>query len=323
MPTEPLGPRAASRAVFLAAVGAGLADAAVPRAAAAQPTKLRMAGTNSDSFGEPLYAKDAGAFARAGFDIDVSSLNNAGAVAAAIGGGSLELGVGDLISGVNAINAGVPNLLVAGSGLYLSSEGGSIILAVAKDSPIRRPRDLNGKSIGVPTLVGMTTASLRAWLPRNGVDISTVKIVEIPQAATTPALLRGTIDSGLLSEPFITPNRNEVRDIGRPLDAVGKEFCVSVWYASRNWIEADRDRARRAVNAIYETGRWANTHRAETLAILVRDAHFDGEKLAGMIRTTYATSPLTPALVQPVLNVATQYKIFDHTIDANTLIAKL
>jgi NitT/TauT family transport system substrate-binding protein len=312
-----------SRALVLTGTGAALAGTALPRRVRAQAMRIRMAGTSSDAFGEALFAKDAGAFGRAGFDIEVSAMNNAGAVAAAIGGGALELGIGDLISGVNAINAGVPNLLVAGCTLYNSRDGGAYILAVANGSPIRRPRDLVGKSIGVPTLVGMTTAALRAWLPQNGVDLASVKIVEITQSATVPALQRGTIDCGLLSEPFITPNKNEVRDVGRPLDAVGKEFVVSVWYASKPWVEADRERARKAVNAIYETGRWANGHRAETLAILVRDAHYDGEKLAGMTRATYATSPLTAAQVQPVLNIAAQYKIFDRRIDANTLIARI
>ena len=310
------------RSLFLTTIGAGAASAVIPRRAAAQATKIRLAGTYSDAFGEQLYAKDAGAFARAGFEVEATSMANAGAVVGALGGGALDMGVGDLISGVNAINAGVPNLLVAGAALYLSREGGSTILAVAKDSPIRAPRDLAGKSIGVPTLVGMTTASLRAWLPANGVDLATVKIVELPQPATAAALQRGTIDCGLLSEPFITTNRAELREVGRPLDIVGKEFCQSVWYASKAWVEADRDRARRAVAAIYETARWANTHRAETFGILVRDAHYDADKLSGMSRITYATT-LTPALVQPVLTIATQYKIFDHAIDANALIAKL
>jgi NitT/TauT family transport system substrate-binding protein len=283
--------------------------------------KLRLSGAHSDPFGEQLYAKDAGAFARAGFDLDVITLTNGSAVVAALGGGSLDLGVGDLISGVIAINAGVPNLLVAGSGLYISSED-QIIIATAKASPIRRPSDLNGKTIGVPTLVGLTTAALRAWLPQNGVDVTTVKFVEIPAAATAAALQRGTIDSGMLSEPFITPYRNDLREVGRPMDAIAKEFCISVWYASKSWIEADRGRARRAVNAIYDTARWANTHRNETFAILVRDAYDDPDKLKGIMRTTYAVS-LTPALVQPVLDVAAHYKIFDRAIDANTLIAKL
>jgi ABC-type nitrate/sulfonate/bicarbonate transport system substrate-binding protein len=310
------------RAVVIAAAAAGILGASLPRRAVAQANKLRMAGTNSDVLGEPLYAKDAGAFARAGFDLEVTSLANASAVAAAIGGGSLELGVGDLISGVNAINAGVPNVLVAGSGLYISTEPASI-LGAPKDSPIRRLSDLNGKAIGVPTLVGLTTAALRAWMPQNGVDAASVKLVELPAAAMVPAILRGTVACGLIGEPFITPNRKDLRDLGHPYDAIAKEFYVSVWYASKVWLDADRERARRAVNAIYETGRWANTHRPETLRILVRDAHFEADKLVGIIRSTYGTGPLTPAFVQPVLNVAAEYKIFDRVIDANTLITKL
>ena len=109
-----------TRAAFVTGSGAAIAIAARPRRAGAQATKVRLAGTFSDAFGEQLYAKEAGAFARAGFDVEATSMNNAGAVVAALGAGALEMGIGDLISGVNAINAGVPNILVAGAALYLS-----------------------------------------------------------------------------------------------------------------------------------------------------------------------------------------------------------
>ena len=75
---------------------------------------------------------------------------------------------GDLISGVNAILAGVPLMLIAGGGLYEESLEGQNILAVANDSSINAPKDMIGKTIGVPTLVGLTTACLRAWLPNTG-----------------------------------------------------------------------------------------------------------------------------------------------------------
>jgi NitT/TauT family transport system substrate-binding protein len=312
-----------SRSSFLTAAGCTAAAALAPAVALAQQrTPLRVAGVLSDSFGEPFFAKAAGAFERAGFDLDVTTLANAGAIAAAIGGGALEIGIGDLISGINAIVRGVPVLLLAGSGMYISSEN-SIVLAAAKDGPIRQPRDLTGKSIGVPTLVGLTTACVRAWLPANGVPLESVKIVEISTSAAVPAVLRGQIDCALIGEPFITPYKNDIRDIGHPLDVAAKEFTISVWYGSKAWIEADPARARRALNAIYETGRWCNSHHDETFAILVRDAHFDGDKLKGMLRTTFATGPLTPAQVQPVLNVGYQVKIFDRQLDANTLIAKI
>jgi ABC-type nitrate/sulfonate/bicarbonate transport system substrate-binding protein len=311
-----------ARASFLATFAA-LAGTAVPREVRGQQlTKLRIGSVFADSYGTPFFAKTAGTFARAGFELDLNNMANSGAVAAALGGGSLDLGTGDLISGVNAIIKGVPNLLVAGLGLYRSEDAG-IILAVDKNGPIRQPRDLTGKTIGIPTLVGLTTASLKNWLPQNGVDVATVKLVEISQAATVPGLQRGTIDCGLLGEPFLTPNKELIRDVGHPLDAVAKEFVQSVWYAAKAWVDADRERARRAIAAIYETARWCNAHQAETFQILVNEAHLDGEKLKGMVRTPFATGPLTVAMVQPVLTAGYNGKIFDRLIDANTLIAKI
>jgi len=311
------------RSSFLAAASAAAAAAGVPAVLRAQPrTPLRVAGTLSDVFGEPLFAKAAGAFDRAGFDLEVSSLTNAAAIAAAIGGGSLEMGTGDLISGINAIIKGVPLVLLAPCGMYISSEN-NVVLAAVKDTPIKQPRDLIGKTIGVPTLVGLSTATIRAWLSANGVDLASVKIVEVPSPATFAALQRGTIDCALVGEPFLTPVKNDIRVIGKPYDAIAPEFPISVWYGAKPWVDADRDRARRAVNAIYETGRWCNAHRDETFAILVRDAHFDADKLKGMIRTTFGTGPLLPAQVQPVLNLAYKVKIFDHPLEASTLITRV
>ncbi len=311
---------ASSRAIFLATVGAAVAAPAVVRAQSR--TTIRMAGTNSDPFGEPLFCKTAGFFEKAGFELEVSSLNNAGAVAGAIGGGALEIGIGDLISGVNAILKGVPIVLLAGSGMYLTTDK-IPVLGTAKDSPIQKVTDLAGKTIGVPTLVGLTTASLRSWLPQNGVPVDEVKLVETVASAAFPSVQRGAMAAALISEPFYTPYRDQIRVLGYPMDAVAKEFCQSVWYGNKNWIEADRERARRVLNAIYETSKWCNAHREDTFNVLVRDAHFDGEKLKGMIRTTYLASPVTPALVQPVLNVGYQTKIFDRQLDANAIIAKI
>lgn len=312
----------ASRSAFLTAGAAGALAATAPGIVRAQNVQtIRTAGVFSDLFGEPWYAKESGIFARGGFNVDVTSLANAGAVAAAIGGGSLEMGVGDCVSGVNAIVKGVPILMIAGSGMQIANDAGTI-LAAAGDSQIHGPKDMTGKTIAVPTLVGLSTSSLRKWLPQNGVAVDSVKIIEMPQSAMVAALQRGTIDVALLSEPFTTLAKSETRDVGHPLDAVAREFCVSVWYANKAWIEADRERAHKVVGLIYDTARWANAHRAETFAMLVRDGKLDGDKLKNMSRVTFATT-LTPALVQPVLDTAAAAKTLDRQVDASSLIAKL
>ncbi len=316
-----------SRSTALKTLAAGVAATGIPRVARAQAAPVRIAGVFSDLFAEPFYAKEAGMFAKAGFDVQASSLNNAGAVAAAIGGGSLEMGTGDLISGVNAINAGVPIVLIAGGGLYIErTDAAANFLAVPIDSPIRGPQDFHGKTIGVPTLVGLTTACLRTWLPAHGVPLSSVRLIEIPQSAALPALQRRTMDIGLLSEPMVTFGKGTIRSVGAPFNAAAdlspnKSFCVSVWYANKPWFEADAERARHIVQAIYDTARWANEHHADTFAILVRDGKLNADRARGMQRTTYATS-ITPDLVQPVIQIGTENKMFTKPVDANTLITK-
>jgi NitT/TauT family transport system substrate-binding protein len=314
-----------SRSAFLTTVGAGLAGVAVPRIARAQTTQVRVGGVLSDLFAEPFYAKASGVFAKQGLDIEPTNLFNAGAVAAAIGGGTLEMGMGDLISGVNAIIAGIPIVLIAGGGLYRTpADRADNILAVTNDSPIKSPKDLLGKVIGVPTLVGVTTACLRAYLPTFGIAESQVKLVEVPPTTVPAALQRGTIDAGLLSEPFVTEFKGQVRAAGYPFDAAaglahGKAVCISVWYASKAWIEADRARAHNVVDAIYQTARWANSHQNETFDILVQSGKLDASKIQGMKRVTFATS-LSPDLVQPVITIAENLKMFAKPVTAESLI---
>jgi ABC-type nitrate/sulfonate/bicarbonate transport system substrate-binding protein len=142
-----------------------------------------------------------------------------------------------------------------------------------------------------------------------------------------PALQRGTIDVALLSEPFVTLGKGDIRVVGYPFDAAtdraaNHEFCFSVWYASKAWIDQDRDRAKRAVAAIYDTARWANAHRDETFAMFVKSRKLDPDKIQGMARVTFATS-LTPDLISPVLDVANEQNVFSKPVDAESLIAKL
>jgi NitT/TauT family transport system substrate-binding protein len=236
--------------------------------------------------------------------------------------------MGDLISGVNAINAGIPIYLIAGGGLYRTPiDRPENILAVADSSPIHEPKDLIGKVIGVPTLVGVTTACLRVWLPSHGVPESQVKLVEVPPPTVPAALQRGTIDAGLISEPFVTEFKDQLRAAGYPFDAAAeqaksKQVCISVWYAAKSWIDADRVRARHVVSAIYETARWANSHKDQTFDILVQSGKLDASKIQGMRRVEFATS-LSPDFVQPVITIAETLKMFTKPVTAESLITQV
>jgi ABC-type nitrate/sulfonate/bicarbonate transport system substrate-binding protein len=304
-----------ARSTFSAALGAA---ALAPLAARAQTTTLRVGAPLTDSFGTPWFIKDAGAFARSGYDVELSTIPAASAVAAAVAGGALELGVSDLVSTAQAVQKGVPIAMIAPCGLYSSSEPVTA-LYVAKSSPIQKPKDLEGHSLAVPQIGGLSTAALRAWLAENKVDIDKVKIVEVPQPSANVAIVRGTVDSGILGEPFITPVKNDIRDVGHPLDAIAKTYVLSAWFAQRSWLDADRARSRRILDAIYETARWANGHRSETAAILARDGKMDVNMVLTMNRTRFGTS-LVLAEVQPVLDASAKVKLLDRPLDASAFV---
>jgi NitT/TauT family transport system substrate-binding protein len=282
-----------------------------------------MAYESGDPFAEPLYAHGSGSFGRAGFDIQTTRIPTASGALSALAGGTIDITIADIIAGTAAALKGVPLVLIAAGAVYRSTaENNNVLFGVLKGSSIRQPRDLVGKTIGVATLISIGALSLRDWLPQHGVDFSSVKLVEVTQPAVVAMMQRGVIDAAFIGEPILSAYKNDLRDIGHPMDAIAKEFLYSAWYAMKDWVEADRPRARRAVAAIYDTARWANTHQAESLAIFVREFNFEPERYRSMIRSEWATN-LTPQLIQPLLNICTRAKIFDRQVDANSIIATI
>jgi NitT/TauT family transport system substrate-binding protein len=241
-------------------------------------------------------------------------------VAAALAGGSVDLGVIDMISAASAIAKGIPLQLIAGSGLYRSNQPWQVI-TVAKDSPFRTARDLEGRTIAMVSIAGLALASTRGWLRQNGADPAKVNFVEFQQPAMAAALTRKTFDAAFIGEPFVTFDKNganEMRVIGHPLDCIGDGYLVSCWFSTRSWLEQNRDRKDRIVSAIYDTARWANAHQAQTLAILARTASINPDLLRGMVRVDYATAT-TPATLQPMLNIGFTEKLIPAT-DAAALL---
>jgi NitT/TauT family transport system substrate-binding protein len=309
------------RSRFIMGLTASSALAGLPQFAAAQSdATLRVGTVLVQLYGAPYFADEAGSFRKAGFETAITSVNNGPQVAAALAGGSVDLGVIDLISAASAIAKGIPLQLIAGSGLYRSNQPWQVI-TVAKDSPFRTARDLEGHTIAMVSIAGLALASTRGWLRQNGADPTKVNFVEFQQPAMAAALTRKTFDAAFIGEPFVTFDKNganEMRVIGHPLDCIGDGYLVSCWFSTRSWFEQNRDRKDRIVSAIYDTARWANAHQAQTLAILARTASINPDLLRGMVRVAYATGA-TPATLQPMLNIGLTEKLIP-AIDAGTLL---
>ena len=110
---------------------------AAPARLGAQPTstRLRVGATANDTYAEVYYALDAGLFRKAGLDVEIATLNNSNAIAAAIAGGTLDVGVSTPLQLAIAFLHGVPFKLVA-AGALSTTKAPSFVLCVLKNSPI-------------------------------------------------------------------------------------------------------------------------------------------------------------------------------------------
>lgn len=296
--------------------------AALPFRAAAQARPTIRVGVESgaETFSEPLYGVGAGIFARAGLDVQPGIFPAAGAIAAAIAGGALDVGSVDVIVLANAVNRGVPLVAVAASGLFKTKEPTSG-LCVPVGSPVRTAKGLEGSTIAVGTLVSLTSISLRMWLARNGANPAQVQFVEMRFSEMPAALQRGTVAAAYIPEPLMTLNANQLKLIATPYSAIAETFPISVIAGSRSWLSQNADIARRFTAAIYETARWSNKNREQTGLMLAQYTKLDPDIIRRMHRTSFATS-LEPSMIQPILDAAATYKLIDRPTNAADLIAR-
>jgi NitT/TauT family transport system substrate-binding protein len=289
---------------------------AVARAADA-PSVIRVGTTGKETDAQVVYAQALGYFQRAGLSVDIQVLPNGAAIAAAISGGSLRLGNGNVLTTAKAREKGLPFAIVALSAQYDDTHPATI-LAVAPDAPIHSGRDLNGKVLGGISLGGLDQLSMQIWVDQNGGDAATLKFIELRPSEIVPALVRGTIAAGNLSEPELSVQKKNIRVLGHSYGAVAKTYAQTAWFGNQAWIAANAPVARAFAQAMAQAAQWSSrpANHAQASQLLAQFAKLDRADASA----TYART-LDPALVQPVLDAGLKYKLLERAVSAGELFA--
>lgn len=275
-------------------------------AARAQSETISMATTPVDSASEPYFGVDGGFFQAAGLDVRLENgAVNGAAIAAAVAAGSLDVGVSNIVSVVQARARNIPFVVIGPGGLY-TARTPSTLLFVPNGSAVRNANDLTGKTVAVNTLRGIPQYGTMAWIDKNGGRSESVKFVEIGPADMLVALRDQRIDAGAFVEPFVTPARAIGRPIGAPFDAIAPSFLITVFFTTLAWARAHTDEVHRLQGALAKTAVWSNENHARTGQILMKYARLAPETLRTMQRTVFAER-LDVGQVQPVIDLAAKY----------------
>ena len=276
------------------------------RAAAQTGEQIVVATPPNDSSGEVFYAADMGFFAKAGLNVKVMPMNNAGAVAPAVVSGAVTIGGLTVPSVAIAREKGVPITIIAPGSIYSSAAPTSGII-VLKNSPLRKAADLNGKPLDTRDLSNKRFYGANAWIDKNGGDSKSVKWIEISDTADIAAMQQGRVDAASVSEPALDDAlHGEGRMLGPVYDAIGDKFLIAAFFTTDDYAKAHPDVMRKFAEAIVAAGKWANKNQAASAKILEKYA---GVPIpAGYTRVTYAER-LRAADAQPVLDMLAHYGV--------------
>ena len=123
------------------------------------------------------------------------------------------------------------------------------------------------------------------------------------------------------SEPHFAQARKDVMLLANADSAIAPLFISGVYFAASAWVDAHPELTRRVSQAIRESAHWANTHHAQTAAVLAQNAGLDAATIATMTRSTFAES-LTAPEIQPAVDVAFNYGRLKERLDMRTIVAK-
>lgn len=298
-----------ARASALLFGGAALSAIGLPARAQSNAT-IRVATVPTENGAQVYYARDMGFFAKAGIDVDIQSMQNGSAIAAAIVSNAVDVGFSNVDALANLRQKNIPLVVVAPAGEYAWPTTARInALVLPTNSRVHQARDLNGKIVAVPSLHTLSDTAVRSWVDKNGGDSTTIKFVEIPFPTMSSALAANRVDGAWMAEPYIALDGRDARVFADCFDAISRNFLIAAWCTTPQWAKDHPDLINRFVAVLRETAIWANKNQTMSGEILAKYTKIDPRVIATMVRAHYAEQ-LAPALMQPLIDVAAKYENF-------------
>ena len=183
-----------SRRRFIAtSAAAGLASTIARPAIAQSVTKLRMVLNWRYQGPQSLFflAQDKGYLRQEGLEIEMDQGNGSGAAVGAVASGSYDLGFGDINALITLAAKAAPGTAPLAIAAFYNRP--PFTIAVRADSPIKTPKDFEGRTIGGPANDGALKL-FPAFAKLAGVDASKVTLTNMQPNLREQMLQRGQVD---------------------------------------------------------------------------------------------------------------------------------
>jgi sulfonate transport system substrate-binding protein len=206
----------------------------------------------------------AGTFAKQGLEIEKVNFAGGSKLDQGMTSGAIDLSVSGNAEFAFIVK-GVPEIAVAS----MAGPPVDMSVIVRMDQDITTPADLKGKTIGVTSETSLTSYLALAFSEQQGWGHDGVKRAYIGgMSSAVPALLVKNVDA--LVGPYEGGLILESQGKARPLAGFGgmNVFITHVICASNALVQGHPDEVRRFLAAWFDTVKWADAHKDETIRLV-------------------------------------------------------
>ncbi|MEV8631700.1 ABC transporter substrate-binding protein [Streptosporangium sp. NPDC051023] len=266
-------------------------------------------------------ATDCGFFEREGLKVRKEIIQGSTAAIPDLRAGHLHFCLLNHVTALVAQDSGVVDLRYVADAYQAAPE--TFLLMARKDSPLRTPADLRGKTIAVATLKSIGTFTTEVTLKAHGLTAADVKLVEMPLPNMPAALQAGTVAAAWMTEPFITAaKRQGAKKIADVMAGPTDRFPVSGYGTTAAFAERAPETVaafQRAITAGQEVAASDRKVITKILPVYTRISPRDAELVTlGAYPTTF-----DPARLERVAALLREYGYTDGSVDTGSMLRLL
>jgi len=257
---------------------------AVPASAQTAPAPLNI-GTLRIASQTPTWAAEKyGIFEKNGIKANFVFFNNGADGVNALQGRSVDVLLAIFGSGITAMSRGFDLAPIFQDEISRKTPPDTSGIQVLSDSGIKSLKDLVNKKLAVGGLHTQNTIAVTTLLKKSGVDIKSIRMVEIPFPAMFAALKAKTVDAVNAVDPFTTQIRmSGISDVlaYNYIETI-PEQPLGVWFTRKSTLEANADVLARFTKSLEESADMLKADSAKARREIVEFTKLDASVVDAM-----------------------------------------
>jgi NitT/TauT family transport system substrate-binding protein len=286
-------------------------------AEAANPTTLRVGVLPIVGAAPLTLAVEQGLFAAGGLTVTTEPVQSGAVAIPALVAGDLDVLFSNHVSTIAARAQNLDVVIIAEAS---RARPDNFAVVTLPDSPVQRPAELAGRTVGVNALNNIAHLTVSAVLDAEGIGPGQLTFVEIPFPDMSNALANGRVDAAFLPEPFLSEARRtlSVRTILDPCSGPTADLPIDGYVVTSRFADENPDTVRGFHDSLVEAQRRC-ADRSVLEPLLVSSARVAPETAARISESAYPTTT-DPAQIQRVADLMLRFGALTEPVDVGRLV---